>query len=106
MDVVREIEHLETAGDRPLKLAVIANCGQLKKGENDGVVADPEDPYPTYPEDYLPDEQVELKVEQRLDIAAKLRGVGNNRFKAQKFEEAVAKYDKVRLSHDNHRPQI
>lgn len=35
--VVRTLEFLETAQDKPLKDAVITNCGELAEGEDDGI---------------------------------------------------------------------
>jgi peptidyl-prolyl isomerase D len=36
--VVRNLENLETVQDKPVKDAIIANCGELAEGEDDGVV--------------------------------------------------------------------
>lgn len=53
-DVVRAIENAKTDNnDRPVVPFVIADCGMLALGEDDGSsrYQDPEDPYPDYPED-------------------------------------------------------
>lgn len=40
--VVRNLENLDTVQDKPVKDAIIANCGELAEGEDDGIVI-PED---------------------------------------------------------------
>lgn len=51
MDVVRMIESSKTEADKPLAPVVIADCGELAKGQDDGVRVDPEDPFAFSPED-------------------------------------------------------
>jgi hypothetical protein len=55
MSIVRRMEHTETTtSDAPVRPVVIANCGELKDGEDDGFrdpYADPHDPTPDYPAD-------------------------------------------------------
>ena len=55
MSIVRRMEHTETTtSDVPVRPVVIANCGELKDGEDDGFRdphADPLDPTPDYPAD-------------------------------------------------------
>ena len=55
MSIVRRMEHTETTtSDAPVRPVVIANCGELKDGEDDGFRdphADPHDPTPDYPAD-------------------------------------------------------
>ncbi len=49
-DVVRLIEAAPTAAqDKPEKDVCIADCGELAAGADDGVVVDPNDPYPSFP---------------------------------------------------------
>lgn len=49
-DIVREMEHQETVSDRPIKPVIIADCGELKEGEDDGIaVPDDGDELPGYP---------------------------------------------------------
>ena len=55
MSIVRRMEHTETTtSDTPVRPVVIANCGEIKDGEDDGFRdphADPHDPTPDYPAD-------------------------------------------------------
>jgi len=86
-DIVRMMEGLPSSGDKPNDDVVIADCGELVEGEDDGVVVDPNDPYPMFPSD-LTDEQSKTSAEA-------IRGAGNNKFKEQDFKGAVAKYGKA-----------
>ncbi|KNC55269.1 peptidyl-prolyl cis-trans isomerase D [Thecamonas trahens ATCC 50062] len=90
MGVVREIEALETADDRPIDAVVIEDCGELAPGADDGIVnsSDPNDPYPKYPDDYDGSDKA-------VDIANTLRLQGNELFKAKAFDAAIAKYAKA-----------
>lgn len=48
--VVRNLEFLEVSNDKPLKDAVITNCGELAEGEDDGIVVnDDGDNYEEFP---------------------------------------------------------
>jgi len=88
MDLVREIENLETNSDRPVKPCVIADCGTLKPDEDDGVVIDPSDPYPGFPDDYVGETD-------KKSIAEEVRQSGNKLYKAKNFSGALAKYVKA-----------
>ena len=62
MDVVREIERQpKNDQDNPKARVEIADCGELKEGESDGIEEDPNDPYPSSPQDYV-DDQFDLTV--------------------------------------------
>merc|ERR1719317_1071912 len=88
MDLVREIENLETTNDKPNSPCVIADCGTLKPGENDGVVVDLTDPYPGYPDDIVGDHDDKA-------IAEEIRQSGNELYKKKEFVKAQAKYIKA-----------
>eukprot|EP00455_Lapot_gusevi_P047867 TRINITY_DN653_c0_g1_i2.p1 TRINITY_DN653_c0_g1~~TRINITY_DN653_c0_g1_i2.p1 ORF type:complete len:367 (+),score=124.30 TRINITY_DN653_c0_g1_i2:293-1393(+) len=92
MDVVRDIENLETVQDRPLRAAVISDCGALLPDQPDGVQEDPNDPYSVYPCDYKNDS---LQVAEKLDIAQRIRQLGNNFFTQGQYDQAVRKYAKA-----------
>lgn len=99
--LVRKIEESSTdSRDSPLVPVIISDCGVLAYGDNgeEGVTEDPSDPYEDYPD--LWDE--EKKPEVLLEIANKLKELGNEAFKAQKFDRAVEKYQKVRSSMEDY----
>ena len=92
--LVRKIEESATdSRDSPLVPVTISDCGELAPGDNveDGVTEDPSDPYEDYPD--LWDE--ERKPELLLEITTKLKDLGNEAFKAQKYDRALEKYQKV-----------
>ena len=90
-DVVRLIENEkgDDSNNRPFRECKIVDCGELKEGEDDGVVVDPSDPYPAFPSD-----QDDRSIPSLLSISLKLRELGNTLFKQQQWEAARAKYDK------------
>ncbi|RCH78918.1 peptidyl-prolyl cis-trans isomerase cpr6, partial [Rhizopus stolonifer] len=90
--VARALESLETSQDRPLEDAVIANCGELAEGEDDGipVPADGDD-YEEFPDDHEgPKELADI-----VEIAGKLKDIGNQYFKKGELENASRKYTKA-----------
>ncbi|TLS28237.1 hypothetical protein PpBr36_01530 [Pyricularia pennisetigena] len=94
--VVRQIENLTThAGDKPVKSAIIADCGELPA---DAVVGDAAkeadkygDKYEDFPED---DEGGPLDVARVITIATDCKTFGNNAFKAGDHATALSKYQK------------
>ena len=93
MGVIRLVENTPTAGsDKPIKICVIENCGELKEGEDDGIPAPQDgDIYEDYPVDQ---EGLETTAE-RLEVINKIKEIGNDFFKAGDFAKANQKYDKV-----------
>lgn len=94
MGVVRELEEVKKAGEEPLKKCRIEDCGEILPGENDGFVQD------DGTGDLLPDspEESELdfdKSEDILEAVEKIKAIGNDLFKAQKFDKALKKYRKA-----------
>jgi len=103
MDVVREIEHVPkqeegAQASTPVHEVKIQDCGELKEGEDDGVVVDPEDPFPAYPVDYFYDEDPErvgMLVKEKLVVGGKIRLLGNKYIKEGKVDIAAEKYTKA-----------
>jgi len=92
MNVVRELEHVKTDSDKPLVPCVIADCGEIAPGEDDGVpVPKDGDIYSDWPEDQ---EDVQSDSD-RSRVANFLKGVGNEYFKNKDFASAAAKYKKA-----------
>jgi len=92
-DVVRTMERVPTSEDRPVKDVVIADCGELQAGEPDGVPVPADgDTLPAYPEDSGLDFGKFDAVCEQLEA---VRKSGNTLFSEQKYEGAVAKYEKV-----------
>ncbi|XP_057314456.1 peptidyl-prolyl cis-trans isomerase D-like [Hydractinia symbiolongicarpus] len=94
MGVVRELEEVKKAGEEPLKKCRIEDCGEILPGEDDGFVQD------DGTGDLLPDspEESELnydKSEDILEAVEKIKAIGNDLFKAQKFDKALKKYRKA-----------
>ncbi|KAJ1964292.1 peptidyl-prolyl cis-trans isomerase cpr6 [Dipsacomyces acuminosporus] len=93
-DVVRAIENTATdQGDKPQKAVIIESCGELQKGEDDGVASG--DGIPDFPEDYdLPEDADGIPPETILDVALKMKAAGNEEFKKGDLAVAIAKYSK------------
>jgi peptidyl-prolyl isomerase D len=100
MDLVREMENIETKSDKPIVDVVIVDCGVVE-GDNDGV-PDPldGDVLPNYVEDW--DKKPEENPNESIEIVTKLKEIGNGSLKAglatmepTKFEHAKQKYKKA-----------
>ena len=92
--LVRKIEEANVdTRDCPLVPVTISDCGVLGAGDStdEGVTDDPSDPYEDYPDLWDEDKTPELL----LQIATKLKELGNEAFKAQKFVRTIEKYQKV-----------
>ncbi|ORE05064.1 peptidyl-prolyl cis-trans isomerase D [Rhizopus microsporus var. microsporus] len=90
--VVRTLENLETVSDKPVKDAVIVNCGELAEGEDDGIPENADgDNYEEYPDDY----EGSKEPNDVLEIASKLKDIGNTYFKKGDHENASKKYIKA-----------
>ncbi|KAI7883353.1 peptidyl-prolyl cis-trans isomerase D [Lichtheimia hyalospora FSU 10163] len=100
--IVRQIENQETTSDRPNQDVVIADCGEIPEGADDGVPAPTDgDAYEEYPEDYEgPKEDNDL-----VQIATQLKAIGNDYFKKGDYNNASAKYDKA-IRYLNEKPMF
>ncbi|KAG0262554.1 Peptidyl-prolyl cis-trans isomerase D [Mortierella polycephala] len=93
ISVVREIERAPKGnGDAPLQPVVIADCGELAEGEDDGVAApDAGDKYADWPDDY----EGSKEDKDLVVIAQDLKNLGNSFFKAGDYPKAFNKYQKA-----------
>ncbi|KAI8377485.1 peptidyl-prolyl cis-trans isomerase D [Radiomyces spectabilis] len=90
--LVRAIENQETSNDKPLKDVIIDNCGEIPEGADDGVPAPADgDTFEEYPDDHEgPKEPIDL-----VEIAGKLKDIGNGYFKKGDYASAAKKYEKA-----------
>eukprot|EP00898_Chlorokybus_atmophyticus_P007911 jgi/Chlat1/8120/Chrsp75S07596 len=94
MGLVREMENAEKdANDRPIKEIVIADCGEIGSGEEDGMQAD--DGYPDWPEDIDISNSNKTDAGWWLAAAEKIKDIGNTAFKAGDYNTAARKYQKA-----------
>jgi peptidyl-prolyl isomerase D len=102
--VVRKIENTPTGqGDVPVSTVVIAACGELSPGSDEAPVVSiggpgGADQYEDYPDDEAEKDVQDPKV--ALEIASELKNIAGELFKAQKFEEALDKYQSGFLARD------
>ncbi|MCO5573160.1 hypothetical protein L7F22_026926 [Adiantum nelumboides] len=95
MGVVRNIEHTPTGDqDRPVEEVLIANCGELQEGEEDGVAGlfSDGDVYPDWPED-LDDKPADCA--WWIAAVESIKGLGNDCFKKGDYKMALRKYRKA-----------
>lgn len=70
-DVVRLVEDEPVdESSKPHRACVIADCGELKPGEPDGVVVDPRDPYPAFPEESVNSKCTRGRMNETLALPA------------------------------------
>ncbi|KAK4191160.1 41 kDa peptidyl-prolyl cis-trans isomerase [Podospora australis] len=95
--IVRQLENLPTQSDKPIKDAVIADCGELSEAE--AIAADTKtadaygDEYEDFPEDEVKGDEV-LSGSKILKIATDCKDFGNKAFKAGDVSVALDKYQK------------
>lgn len=94
--IIRQIENLDTQGDKPVVDATISDCGELTGADAEAAAADTKtadalgDAYEDFPEDS--DEK--LDSEKILKIAADCKEYGNKAFKGGDAALALDKYQK------------
>lgn len=94
MGVAKILENVEVKDEKPAKMCVIADCGELKEGDDWGII--PKDGSGDCHPDFPEDADVDLKdVDKILLIAEDLKNIGNTFFKSQNWEMAIKKYTKV-----------
>ncbi|KAK5864466.1 hypothetical protein PBY51_015705 [Eleginops maclovinus] len=94
MGVVKLLESIDTAEDAPVKLCVIADCGEHKDGDSWGAASGDGsgDSHPDFPED----SDVDFKdVDKVLSLAEDIKNIGNSLFKSQDWKAAINKYSKA-----------
>mgnify|MGYP001940349401 CR=1 FL=1 len=102
---MRQIENLKTqSGDKPVHDATIIDCGELTGEAYDKAtekVSDATgDPFEDFPEDQKADDS-EWKGTEILDIATKLKDMGNDAFKKGDLQLGIKKYQKaIRYLHE------
>ncbi|WRX10039.1 Tetratricopeptide repeat 1 - like 3 [Theobroma cacao] len=95
MGVVRSIEHVATEdGDYPTQEVIIADCGEIPEGEDDGIsnFFNDGDIYPDWPADLdkKPDE-----ISWWMKAVESIKAFGNEQYKKQDYKIALRKYWKA-----------
>ncbi|KAG2373912.1 hypothetical protein C9374_011577 [Naegleria lovaniensis] len=92
--IERGVPTVETTGQPTLDV-VFTDCGVLEEGCDDGVLdktcVEEGDVYPQYPAD----EEESDSLYKKLEIAEKLKELGNHFFKQNDLQKAVEKYEKA-----------
>lgn len=93
--IVRKIENMATASDKPKTDVTVVNCGELKGEDYENAhkrVQDATgDPYEDFPEDHQGEE---LTAPLAFKIASDLKGFGNTAFKSGDLNLGIEKYQK------------
>ncbi|OIV93763.1 hypothetical protein TanjilG_07666 [Lupinus angustifolius] len=95
MGVVRSVEHIVTGeGDSPTQEVIIADCGELPEGEDDGTINffKDGDTFPDWPAD------LEVKPDETswwMNAVDSIKSFGNDHYKKQDFKMALRKYRKA-----------
>ncbi|XP_003221776.1 peptidyl-prolyl cis-trans isomerase D [Anolis carolinensis] len=93
MGVVKLLEDVEVKEEEPAKLCIIAECGELKEGDNWGI--SPMDGSGDTHADFPEDADIDLKdVDKIVTVADDVKNIGNAFFKSQNWAMAVKKYSK------------
>nr|CAG4713257.1 unnamed protein product [Naegleria fowleri] len=92
--IERGVPTVDSTG-QPTMDVVFTDCGALQEGEDDGVLdkscVGEGDIYPQYPTD----EEESESLQKKLEIAEKLKNLGNNFFKQNDLKKALEKYEKA-----------
>lgn len=96
-DIVTEISYVPvTAGEKPIQVCKVADCGELKKDDNWGINESDgaDEPYPPYPSDWDKTED-DVDIDQILAVANEIKSTGNHLFKKGDLVDANHKYKKA-----------
>jgi len=97
LGIVTDIEAMKTdSNDRPLKTIKIANCGELKPGDDLGIncTDGTSDIYPHHPEDLDLDWYLQTNFPIILEIVTNIKDSGNTFYRAGDHQTATDKYKK------------
>ncbi|KAJ7532441.1 hypothetical protein O6H91_13G003500 [Diphasiastrum complanatum] len=95
MGVVRSIEHTQTdEKDLPKTEVLVADCGELQEGEDDGVLGfwNDGDSYPDWPADLV---EQPAEVDWWISAVEAAKSLGNHCFKKGDYKMALRKYRKA-----------
>jgi len=90
MDVVHQIEKVETWNDQPKVDIRIEACGEIFAGDSDGLDQG-EDAVPDFPEDL----ERKIPPDRFLKLVEQLRQLGNTHFKEGRYHEALRMWHKT-----------
>jgi len=91
ISVVRKLENLQTASDKPVVDCIIENCGELPE-DSDYLTSTTSTDGDTY-EDF-PEDDSQLQKEDHIKAAEAIKVIGNDWFKKGEFNTAAGKYEK------------
>lgn len=99
--VVNEMENYATDEGKPKKAIMIADCGEIKPGENWAYCDNDETPdtLPPYPADWDRFD-AELSMEKKLELLNMIKESGNHFYRAGDFIKSARKYKKVTRYYD------
>lgn len=94
MGVVRELENVPKAEEKPIQECKIEDCGEIAEGEDDGFIQDDGtgDLLPDSPEDSDLDFKQVASIKEAVE---KVKGIGNDLFKKGECAKALRKYKKA-----------
>ncbi|KAK8367544.1 hypothetical protein V6Z12_A02G192800 [Gossypium hirsutum] len=95
MGVVRSIEHVATDdGDYPTQEVIIADCGEIPEGADDGIANffKDGDMYPDWPADL---DKKSDEISWWMEAVDSIKAVGNEQYKKQDYKIALRKYWKA-----------
>lgn len=97
MNIVRTLENVEKEGEKPKQTCMIADCGEILPGQDDGCRVDDGtgDKYADWPDDSDINFAAEENVDLVLKVIADIKAIGNKLYKEEDFLKAKNKYSKA-----------